>query len=98
MIWITQCLCPKRHCIIACAWDEAMQTKESAEALLKEAVETLIAAHDINGHCGICLNTVFNYESERTRFNTMEEAAPTLARMQLENLITGARLQAENRN
>jgi hypothetical protein len=76
VIWIAQCLCPQRHCILACAGEVETETLE----VLQEGIENLLAAQSINPWCGLCGATKasWKYEVARSRFRTMEEALPGL--------------------
>lgn len=72
MIFICQYLCPKRHCIVALAYDPAGTTVDQVEETLKKAM----ADNKVDPWCGLCRSTDLKFEHERTRFNTMEEAMP----------------------
>ena len=101
-VHITQCLCPKRHCIIALAWEEGESVpgcgdlvfKDSADAC--DGVEKLISYFVKDGQidpwCGICHSSTFTYEDGLTRFMSLDEARPEIERLQLANLLTRAAL------
>jgi len=89
MIYIAQCLCPSRHCIIAVAFDEkdgVNTTLEQFEVLVKN----YISEGKINPWCGICGSEQWSYEAGRTRFETMEEALPQLERLERQQSLTRA--------
>jgi hypothetical protein len=90
MIWITQWLCPKRHCSIALAWDDKEETREAIE----EKGEAIYARGSINRYCGICAGDL-HVEHGRTKFKTMDEAAAPLAATEIANLTARARFVAE---
>ena len=90
-VWIAQCLCPKRHAILAAA-NEADDRSE-AEALipqLRERVVALLADGTFNPWCGPCRSPsdAWTYELARTSFRSMEEAVPALRRSEAEQAVT----------
>jgi hypothetical protein len=87
MIHILQYLCPQRHCIVAVPYDADEVTPAAAETFLFEKFNAL----KIRPWCGLCGSTDLRLEHGRTRFATMDEAAPYLAQSQLEQLMTMAR-------
>jgi len=74
MIWLTQWLCPKRHCSIALTWDDGETTAQRVVAQ-GEAVYT---SGTINRWCGLCGSRELRPEAGSTGFPTMEEALPWL--------------------
>jgi hypothetical protein len=83
MIWITQALCPRRHCAYATAWDDADLTRADAEAgLTARAAEA-----GLRPRCGICHGEL-HLESGPTRWATLEEALPHIRALEAENLRT----------
>jgi len=89
-VWIAQCLCPSRHCIMAAA-DEA-DNEAAAQAIksrLRRQVVELLRSETINPWCGICdaKRPTWKYELGRTTFATMNEAAPHLVGLEVENAI-----------
>jgi hypothetical protein len=85
-VWIAQCLCPSRHCILAAAdaFDDdpvgvaaALETRET----LKSAIGKLLTLGWLNPWCGLCHagKETWTYEVGRTPYATMAEAAPALA-------------------
>jgi hypothetical protein len=89
MIWISQWLCPKRHCSIALAWDEEEETEESIE----RKGEEIYASGSINRHCGICGGGL-HVEHEKTIFKTLAEGGGPLKEQERANIQTLAWLQA----
>lgn len=81
MIWITQWLCPSRHCAIALAWDDREQTAEDVEEKGEQ-----VFRQGVNRWCGICGQRL-HVEHGRTPFKTMEEAKPQLKRLERANLL-----------
>jgi hypothetical protein len=89
-LWIAQCLCPSRHCIVAATGEvetEAEAEREVRQPLRRDVVG-MLASGAINPWCAICNanRATWRYEVRRTRFATMAEAAPELARLQAGNL------------
>ena len=81
MIWITQWLCPRRHCAIALAWDDQEITAEEAERRGEQTFTQRI----LNRWCGICGGSL-HVEHGRTRFKTMDEALPHVKEIEKANL------------
>ncbi len=81
MIWITQWLCPSRHCAIAVAWDD----QETAPEEVEYQGEQTFTQRILNRWCGICGGSL-HVEHGRTKFNTMEEAKPRLDALERANL------------
>jgi hypothetical protein len=87
-VWIAQCLCPARHCIIA-ALKEADDLAHAEAVLLpplRERLDTMLHSGEINPWCGLCLapSTSWNYEVERTRYDSMSEAEAPLRQCEAE--------------
>jgi hypothetical protein len=93
-VWITQCLCPQRHCILAIAGEA--DSRSAAEATVKaplvEQVAELLATREINPWCGLCGSRAgtWTYELARTRFRMMEEAMPELKKGESEQQLARA--------
>ena len=82
MIWITQWLCPSRHCAIAMAWDDQETTADDAERQGEQAFRQ----KKLNRWCGICGGSL-HVEHGSTGFKTMEEALPHLEAIERANLL-----------
>lgn len=76
MVHIVQCLCPKRHAILAMAYEPPHPDPTGA---LKKTVEAFIEAKAINPYCGICFSREFSYEDAESKFETLKEAEIPLA-------------------
>lgn len=73
-VWIAQCLCPDRHCIMANA-GEANSAGEAAALVgqLREAIDKGVASKWMNPWCALCHAemSTWTYETGRTRFGSM---------------------------
>jgi hypothetical protein len=91
-VWIAQCLCPQRHCIMAAYGVADSEEAASAEIAwpLREAVDEALQAGLLNPWCGICKagSEMWRYEVGRTKFRTKEEAAPLLQRLEAAQAAT----------
>ena len=92
-VWIAQCLCgPNRHAIAALA-GEADSATEALDLLtrLRAGIADLRQA-DLNPWCAICGSpeAAWLYQIDRTRFRTMKEAGPELARTAAGNAVANA--------
>jgi len=96
MIWIAQCLCPQRHCLLAVATDEG---PVEGVRLCASGVRGLLLFRELNPWCGLCgaPADTWTYEAGETAFNTMEEARPELGRLQAENQRTHDEMIADGR-
>lgn len=90
-IWISQWLCPQRHCSVALAWDENQITAEE----VKDEGEAIYDTGVINRYCGIC-NGGLHVEHGKTIFKNMDEAAQLLSLLQAANLRSRDILQNKN--
>jgi hypothetical protein len=93
-VWICQCLCPSRHCIMAAVdvCETASQAEETLGASLREAVAAAMRSGVINPRCGLCgaRPDGFRYETARTVFRTMAEAIPKLKALERTQLDVAA--------
>lgn len=95
-VWIAQCLCPQRHCIVALSHEcETRAQAERLADLLRAAIaETCGEGKDFNPWCSICgaKQETWHIEIGRTPYRSMAEAMPHLRRTEQENLATNALL------
>ena len=99
MVYIVQCGCPKRHCMVAAAYEPtAERTPAHMESFLRTKVTDMIARKVFNPYCGICGagSETFRYESGVTRFGSMEEALPELRRLEAEQARARSVIQNKN--
>jgi hypothetical protein len=93
-VWIAQCLCgPRRHAILAAA--VVAEDRDAAEQAALEPLRThvarMIGSGTIDPWCGLCHSPrdCWLYELGRTRFTSMEEAAPALRQSEREQAAIG---------
>jgi hypothetical protein len=93
-VWIAQCLCPSRHAILAASAEAngPREAEQNAMTPLKENIIAMLADRVINPWCAIChaKAETWRYDLGRTRFRTMEEAAPHLRQNEREQAVTRA--------
>ena len=100
-VYIVQHLCPKRHCILASAFEcEPLQKEARAKQAidsLKEMWRKAEAEQLLNPWCDICHAPLAEcrYEVALTKYRTLEEAKPHLQQIEKEQLETNARIRAE---
>ena len=90
MIYITQLLCPQRHCIVAMAWDEHETSASEVEHELRKMFRDAVQGGHLDPYCGLCRSETFHCENARTLFSTMAEALPHLREQEREQLLTAA--------
>ena len=91
-VWICQCLCPDRHCILATA-DEAENEDEASRLIrtpLRRKVIELLRDGTLNPWCALCdaNRATWRYELRRTAFASLAEALPALRAIEAENVTT----------
>jgi len=91
MIWITQWLCPQRHCSIGLAWDDTVTSAQAIESRGEEIYKSGF----IDRYCLLCSGQL-QVEHGRTAFRTMEEALPSLIAHQQANENARRILQSRN--
>lgn len=93
-VWVGQCLCPSRHCILAST--AVVESERVAQATvgraLRDVLDEQITAGNWNPWCGICgaPREQWTIEVGRTRHLTLEEVEPEMRRLQEENLLAMA--------
>jgi hypothetical protein len=87
-VWIAQCLCPKRHAILAVSAEakDRMAAEASLIERLRTQVRRMIGSGTLNPWCGLCKAPIesWRYQVGRTRFATMAEAEPVLRQSERE--------------
>lgn len=85
MVRIIQCLCPQRHCIMGVAY-QPNEPMPSEEVLLgfKELIKEAIQNKMFDPWCGLCGSRDWRYEDSPSKFKTIQEAAPYLRALELE--------------
>jgi len=91
-VWICQCLCPDRHCVLAAAGeaDTEADAVERVRTPLRRDIVGLLRTGILNPWCALCNanRATWRYELRRTAFATMDEAAPYLKEVEAANLAT----------
>lgn len=85
-IWICQCLCENRHCMVGVAFDDTDMSPRKAEQETRRYFKSLTPKQV---ECRCCGSRVFHYESARSKFSSIAEARPHLEFTQAMNVITG---------
>jgi hypothetical protein len=83
-VHIVQLLCPSRHCIMAVGYHPDNGSSAEAIEMLRGVIEKL----KLNPWCGICGSPDLKFEDSPTVFDTMIEAAPSLAYSAMKQAIT----------
>jgi hypothetical protein len=94
-VWIAQCLCAQRHCIMALAFNEAITSVNLAKANLAAAVQTAVNAGELDPWCGLCRSPDWDVEAGPTPFRTLVEAEPHLREIERRNLASRDYLMRE---
>lgn len=92
-VWIAQCLCPARHCIIAVTGEaDSADAAQGLRASLRWSVAEMLRQQTINPWCSLCgaAHTTWNYEVGRMVFRTMAEALPHLHEVEKQQAVTRA--------
>jgi hypothetical protein len=83
---VVQCLCPKRHAIMAIAYVPGDIIDEDVVEGMRDEINSMKLRGVIDSWCGICGATDWHFEVGQTAFATMEEAKPHLKALEAENL------------
>ena len=100
-VWIAQCLCPQRHCILAAA-DEANDENEATRisAWLQRRIAAKLIAGELSPWCGLCRAPVesWRYEVTRTNIKKWTVGSPIQAPLDaIENLRKRRPFEADGR-
>lgn len=90
-VWIAQCLCPDRHCMMALAGDDPEEAEPTRQRL-RQMIELLVHRGGLNPWCAICgaRAETWRYEVAPTRYATLDEAMPHLQATQEDNALANA--------
>ena len=91
-VWLAQCLCPQRHAILAAASQaDGLEKAQTIARELQQHIAALLANNLLNPWCGLCRapRTTWKIELFETRYATLEEAQPTLRKIEEENIANG---------
>ena len=99
MVYLAQCLCPQRHCLLALPMEQ--EDPATAEAFLRVQLTTLLnLAIDhyqwLNPWCELCKapRAQWHIEVGRTRFTTLAEALPHLKHSEADQLASAREIKA----
>ncbi len=90
-VFITQLLCPSRHCVLAAAWSPGGDV--TAE-LVEQGLRGFVTLGALNPWCGLCGSTKLNCETQATIFETLDEAQPFLRASEEAQMLT-SRISAQ---
>ena len=93
-VWIAQCLCPERHCILA-AVDVAEDRRAAVMRIsepLRKAVHEGVSSGVMNPWCGLCgaRRETWSIDLGRTAWSTLEEALPMIRQLEQQQAVTRA--------
>lgn len=98
-VWLAQCLCPERHCILAAAdlADSAAEA-QAIVASLEQAVAEVLAKGLIDPWCGLCRAPAESWRVEvgRTAWRDLADARPVLEQVEREQRATAAAWRSNN--
>ena len=91
-VWICQCLCPGRHCMMATVGEAESETEAeiAVRTPLRRKIVEALSAGILNPWCAMCgaNRATWKYEVSRTRFATMEDAIPHMFEAEAANMAT----------
>lgn len=81
-VYLAQCLCPQRHCILAAASvaTSPLAAQMSLAMTLRGTITKMLADGVLNPWCDLCeaSSDTWTYEVGRTPYRTLAEAQPHL--------------------
>ena len=86
-VYLVQLLCPQRHCIVCCVYEERPEPVESQSEVTRAELREFAEEH-LDPWCGICGSRQLTFEDALTRFRSIEEALPELEKVTVDNRIT----------
>jgi hypothetical protein len=93
-VWIAQCLCPQRHCILSAAGeaDSEADAVQNVEAPLREQIADALQSTVLNPWCGLCRapSDEWFYDLGRTGWRTLDEAIPAMKEFERQQTATAA--------
>jgi hypothetical protein len=91
-VWVAQCLCPQRHCIMAVAdvADDEGAAQLTLLPALRATVNEWLRSGAANPWCALCHASAetWRFEVGDTKLATMEQAAPVLRQSEREQAMT----------
>ena len=90
MIKVLQLLCPRRHAIVATAFDDQSENAQTFKAQFEECVR----GGKLGKHCGICGSIHLVWEEKDSKFPSVDVALRVMKVLQVANLATRALLDS----
>ena len=94
-VWLLQCLCPARHCLLGVAYEDTLLGTPEAAAAAIRGVESVFNEGTLDRWCGICGSREIHYETGRMPYQTLKEAMGPLREAEAANLATRAMIERE---
>lgn len=84
-VWVTQCLCHRRHAVMWGAFEASSETRDFLpEQVIRECgyevqtkMEEAIECGDVSGICKMCGSVDLTYETAETDFASLQQAIDT---------------------
>ena len=92
-VYLAQCLCPQRHCIMALADEhESDREAEKLRGALRGKVFAFLKSGALRGWCALCGadRATWRYEVGATGWETTAEALEPLRQLEAEQVLTNA--------
>lgn len=83
---LIQLLCPARHCVLGAIYDPERETKEECIKML----DSKRREFRMHPWCGLCGSTKLEYEDRVTGFESVSDALPFAAELQVANAMARA--------
>lgn len=93
-LWLAQYLCPKRHALLAIAYDREQSTPAEAEEQLLVATSGVV----LNPWCGLCGSRELHIEHGKLPTDDWDVAMVLLKTVEAANLASRQVLGEQNRN
>ncbi len=94
-IHILELLCPKRHCIVATAYDSEQTSDKKALGQAQTGWNKALAAGLVNPWCDLCQSRTLHWELGVSMIKTMAEIEPLLRQVEQANLASAELIKAK---
>jgi hypothetical protein len=85
-VYVCQLLCPERHCVMGSVYEDSSDPRDDIRDISENMVRAKMTEFKLKWECGICDSKELRFEHGRTRFKTMDEAAPFMLEQQERNI------------